>query len=106
MPKAAFINHKYKGKDLKLYYVNTLALELGRTNQTIRKWEIAGIIPKTPFKDTRGCRLYTRDMIDLIVQAAEETEIKQGGSLKNSSFSSKIHRRMKKLLKEKYDIGE
>lgn len=39
------------GEKIKLYPINVLANELGRTSQTIRKWEVAGILPKPIFKD-------------------------------------------------------
>lgn len=38
------------GEKIKLYPINVLANELGRTSQTIRKWEVAGILPKPIFK--------------------------------------------------------
>lgn len=34
-----------------LYPISTLAEELGRTSQTIRKWEVAGVLPRPIFKD-------------------------------------------------------
>ena len=34
------------GEELELFYVDRLACELGRTPQTIRKWEVSGILPK------------------------------------------------------------
>ena len=37
------------GEKIKLYPINVLANELGRTSQTIRKWEVAGILPKPHF---------------------------------------------------------
>lgn len=92
MPPKETKKVKINGEVVELYYINELAYALGRTPQTIRKWEIAGVIPKTPFKDAHGRRLYTKEHIEAIVKIAEECGIKQGYSIANTSFSSKVHR--------------
>ena len=85
------------GRQIELFYISTLAYELGRTTNTVRKWEIAGVIPDPLFKDKNGRRLYSKEQIDVIVQCAIDSKIKQGLSLNNTSFEAKVHRRLKKL---------
>lgn len=62
------------GKSTTLYNISVLAEALGRTRQTIRKWEIDGIIPPTPFKQN-GKRLYAKEHIDVMVECAEKAKI-------------------------------
>lgn len=89
------------GSQIELFYIGALANALGRTTNTIRKWEIAGIIPDPCFRDARGCRLYSQEQIDAIVKCAEKSKIKQGYGLANTSFSQRCHKELN-ALKEKY----
>jgi hypothetical protein len=88
-------------KEIELYYIGSLASALGRTPNSIRKWEIGGIIPDTCFRDNEGRRLYSQEQINAIVTCAEKANIKQGQSIANTSFSVWVHKEMKDL-KEKY----
>lgn len=38
------------GIKMKLYTIGSLASALGRSSATVRKWEISGILPKTPLR--------------------------------------------------------
>ena len=93
------------GEELELFYIGTLATALGRTTNAIRKWEIAGVIPDPCFRDENGRRLYTQEQIDIIVQCAEECNIKQGKKMSLTDFSSECHRRFDELH-EKYFGGK
>lgn len=81
-----------------LYSIGTVALALGRTAQTIRKWEIAGTIPLTPFK-MGGRRLYSDEHIDALVEYAEKSHIRPGVYLKDTAFPSNVYRRYEELYK-------
>lgn len=89
------------GQVIELFYIGTLANALGRTTNTIRKWEIAGIIPDPCFQDAYGRRLYSQEQIDAIVRCAERAKITQGLSIANTSFSQWCHKELD-ALKEKY----
>ena len=89
------------GETIELFYIGTLASALGRTTNTVRKWEIAGVIPDPCFQDPYGRRLYSQEQIDAIVNCAERAKIKQGSSIANTSFSQWCHKELEKL-KEKY----
>lgn len=108
MPRALYNSVMYTlpatGEELELFYIGILAYELGRTPQTIRKWEISGVLPDTMFRDKYNKRLYSQEQIDIIVKSAFEAKIKQGESLANTSFEAKVHRRLDKL-KARY-LGE
>lgn len=80
------------GKEIELFYIRALAYALGRSEQTIRKWEISGVLPNTCFRDKYQRRMYTQEQIDIIVKIAEECKIKQGLSIANTSFSHKVHK--------------
>lgn len=71
-----------------LYNIGTLAEALGRTSQTIRKWEIGGVIPPTPFKQN-GQRLYSAEHISALVRGAEKSKIKHGSAISQTAFTQR-----------------
>ena len=89
------------GSSITLYYIGALASALGRTTNAIRKWEVAGVIPDSCFRDENGRRLYSQEQIDAVVRCAEKAHIKQGQSIANTSFSKWVHQELA-LIKEKY----
>lgn len=85
------------GRKTTLYNIGVVAEAIGRTSQTIRKWEVGGVIPPTPFKQN-GKRLYSKEHIDAIVQCAEKSKIMQGS--KNTSqtmFSKRLYKEFQKV---------
>lgn len=105
MPAISQIYKLPNGEKVELFYIGALASALGRTTNTVRKWEIGGIIPDPCFKDPNGRRLYTQEQIDVIVKCAERAKIKQGLSIANTSFSQWCHKELD-ALKEKYKGGK
>lgn len=91
-----------KGEEVNLFYIERLASELGRTPQTIRKWEVSGILPKPIFRDKLGRRLYSLDQINAIVECAEKSNVRQGYSVANTNFSVRVHTALNELNKTKY----
>ena len=81
-----------------LHSMGVLAERLGRTPQTIRKWEIGGIIPPTPFK-IKGNRYYSDEHIEAIVSSAEKSKIKVGKAIGNTQFSNRCYREFERLNK-------
>ena len=84
------------GRKTTLYNIGVVAEAIGRTSQTVRKWEVAGIIPPTPFKQ-KGKRLYAKEHIDVIVKCAESSHILQGSKLSQTAFSKKLYREFQKV---------
>ena len=84
------------GRSTTLYNINVAAEAIGRTPQTIRKWEVAGIIPPTPFRQ-QGKRLYSKEHIDALVKCAEEAKIKQGAQIMKTSFSKRLYKEFEKI---------
>lgn len=85
-PRFYFVN----GKKTEFFTIGALAIALNRSEQTLRLWERNGILPKTrkrtrkPVTDTYpdtgdpkqvGVRLYTREQIVGMVEAAEKEGI-------------------------------
>lgn len=93
------------GKSTTLYNIGTLAEALGRTSQTVRKWEIAGIIPPTPFKQ-KGKRLYCKEHIDAIVGCAEKCKITQGSTISQTSFSKRVYEEFDKIYDSFFKVKE
>lgn len=85
------VDFEFKGNKLTLFYINELSRQLGVQVPTIRKWEISGLIPKTPFRDKNGYRLYLKEHIECIVNAAEMCQIGQGKS-NYRTFKLKVYK--------------
>ena len=81
-----------------LYSIGELADRLGRSPQTVRKWEIGGILPPTPFKISR-VRYYSEEHIQLIVESAEKSKIKVGKAINDTQFSSRCYKGFEELNK-------
>lgn len=84
------------GRSTTLYNIGTVAEAVGRTSQTIRKWEVGGVMPPTPFK-SNGKRLYSKEHIDAIVHCAEISHIKQGSATTQSKFTRHLYKEFKKV---------
>lgn len=91
------------GQVLELFYIDRLATELGRTPQTIRKWEVSGILPKPIFKDKLGRRLYTLEQINAIVDCAEKSNVRIGYSIANTNFSVRVHKALEEINKKYFN---
>lgn len=95
------------GQDVDFFTVGQLAKALGRKPVTIRKWEADGIIPvtwyHTPSNDARGRRrLYTRTMVEGIIQIAKEEEIlvDTWRSIRKTHFQARVRELFERLLNE------
>lgn len=82
-----------------LYSIGTVADALGRTRQTIRKWEVGGIIPPTPFK-INGNRMYSTEHIDVLVECAENAHLKNGSPISQTTFTKDAYEGFEKLNKK------
>lgn len=85
------------GVQVELFPIGELADYLGRTTQTVRKWELSGVLPNTLFRNKRGYRLYTREQIMLIGKTAEETQLMMGRQYSKIKFSKLVKERLEKL---------
>lgn len=90
----------FKGEELDLYYIGTLAEMLGRTTQTVRKWEVSGILPDSLFRDKLGRRMYTLEQIQTIVECAEQSNVRQGYSVANTNFSPRVYKALEEVNKK------
>lgn len=96
---------KVKGKKVLLYPISTLASELtrvlkeNRTTQTIRKWEVKGVLPNATFR-FKGKRFYAEEQIRTICKVAKECNIKQGASLTLTNFSIRVKEELAEVNKE------
>lgn len=57
------------GGDVVLFSVGAMAVYLDRSVQAINHWERAGILPPTPYRDERGFRYYTTDMMSAVLDS-------------------------------------
>ena len=82
-PKLLFVN----GVQVEFFNIGAVARALGRKPVTIRSWEDKGVIPRSkyrtpapkkdmvPGKIKRGRRLYTREQIQVLIDAARVTGV-------------------------------
>jgi hypothetical protein len=80
-----------KGQDMKLYTIGELCTRLERENQTVRKWEKAGLIPPAQFRSKTGRRLYTELQIAAIVKVVEKYNLRQGCQIPES-FKEEVYK--------------
>ena len=92
-----YIETEINGESVTLYPISKLAGELGRSTQTIRKWEIAGILPQPIFKDKHGRRLYSLEQIEAIVECAIMSNVRQGYSVANTNFSPRVYKALEEI---------
>jgi hypothetical protein len=94
------------GKQVEFFTIGQLAKALGREPVTIRKWEREGILPRSPYaapsEDPRGRRrLYTREMIQGIVNIAQEEnmfEISRRVPIRRTNFTARVVDLFRQLL--------
>lgn len=91
-----------KGKEYEVFTIGVLAYKLGRSAQTVRKWERDGMIP-TPLRDPAGRRVYLEEHIDAIVRIANECRIRPGESIADSGFPTKV-RAAFDFIRKKYEF--
>jgi hypothetical protein len=77
-----------------MYTTGDLARSLDRQDQTIRKWERQGIIPKTPFRSKTNRRLYTDEQIQAIVDCVEKHRLQPGVAI-SPEFIEEVHNNFK-----------
>ncbi len=70
-----------QGKEVELFTIGELARRLEREQQTIRKWEKAGVIPPTRIRSKTGRRLYTEGQINALVKLVDKYNIRQGAAI-------------------------
>ncbi len=57
------------GSTVQMYTVGTLANAIGKTTQTVSKWENEQFIPSTPFRAAGDVRLFSQKMIEAVADA-------------------------------------
>lgn len=83
------------GKETTLYNIGYLAEAIGRTSQTVRKWEVAGTLPPTPFKQGNK-RLYSKEHVEVVVKGVEKYQVTMGMQL-STHFKKYLYREFQRL---------
>ena len=87
-----------------LYPIGEVAHALGRTPTTIRAWEVGGVIPRTPFTDKRGRRLYSAEHLEAIVKCAEKSRIRSGSRIADTKFTRNTFNEFERINKLVEDL--
>jgi DNA-binding transcriptional MerR regulator len=81
------VTYLVNGEEQEFFTIGHLARALNRKQVTIRAWENRGALPRSPFRSPapnatpnfgtvpKGRRLYTREMIEGILQIAKECRV-------------------------------
>lgn len=81
-----------------LYPIGALAMSLGRTPTTIRKWELLGVIPKTPFR-VDGRRYYSEEQVKICEEVAEKVHLSAGKThISHTTFKRKVNEKWRELF--------
>ena len=97
MPYTKSKKFRINGDTIEVFPVSYLANALGRTSQTVRKWEISGVIPRCFVDPTSKVRFYSQEQIDTIVSLAEKCRITQGKSISQSTFTAQVTKALNSL---------
>lgn len=98
-PKEVVVELKGKELTIKAYDLQQLAIALGKSVQTLRKWEDRGILPPALYRQTggsSGIRLYPEFQFEKILEAYALT-IREYGQLKvdhrigSTDFEKRLH---------------
>lgn len=100
--KIPYKNNK-TGYETILYNSAVAGRMIGRSTQTMTKWEIAGTIPVTPFR-VHGRRMYCEEQIEILIECAEKAKIAQGRKISQTSFSSQVQKKWNELFKEIFGV--
>lgn len=87
-----------RGRTTQFYTIGALAKALNRKTVTVRRWEINGLIPVSPWRSPsqyeRGKqRLYSRELIEAIVQIAREEGVLNpyGRNIGQTRFKDRVY---------------
>jgi hypothetical protein len=93
------------GETAELFDTDYLAHAMGRTYNTIRQWEIGGLLPPTPFRGKQVYeRFYTQEQINVVVTLAEKYQLFIGRKITQTMFPKRCFKEFAKL--EKKYLGE
>ena len=93
------------GYETTLYNSAVAGRAIGRSTQTMTKWEIAGTIPATPFR-VGGKRMYCEEQIKILMDCAENARISQGRKISQTNFSSQVQKNWNELFREIFGVKE
>lgn len=94
------------GYRTRLYNIWVFSRSLGREPVTIRKWEISGTIPKTPFKDKKsGHVYYSEEQIRIVINCAERAKLCDGRKISDTSFTKWVTEQWNVLFDEIFRTG-
>ena len=83
------------GEKTVLSNIGVVANAIGRTSQTVRKWEVAGIIPPSPFKQGNK-RLYAQEHVDILVEGVEKYHVCMGQAI-SPYFKRFVYKEFQKI---------
>lgn len=93
-----------QGVTLEVFPISVLVDKLNkitnqeRTPQTIRKWELKGVIPKCSFR-YKSRRYFHMKQIEAICKIAKEEDIRQGRDFADTNFVARVWEELPKLTK-------
>lgn len=101
--KSVPYKNKKTGYETTLYNSAVAGRAIGRSTQTMTKWEIAGTVPVTPFR-VGGKRMYCSEQIEILVECAYKAKISQGRKIAQTNFSSQVQKKWNELFKKIFGV--
>jgi hypothetical protein len=88
-----------RGRTVQFFPIGALAKALNRKARTVRQWEVIGLLPVSPWRSPseheRGKqRLYSRELIEAIVQIAREEGVLHpylGANISQTAFRDRVY---------------
>lgn len=110
------VKYMVKGVEREFFKISHVAAAMGRSVQSIRAWEDAGVLPKSPYRSpkprkemvpgvvAKGRRLWTREQIEGMLRIAQEMgvilDLPNGkrGKPPNKAYAIKVNELFRQLL--------
>ena len=98
------------GEKREFFLISHLAKALGYSVQSIRAWEAAGLMPRTPYRSPRtknpvaagrsnkGKRLWTREQVEAILRIANKHKVILNKKPPTAAFAREVNEAYSKLL--------
>ena len=82
--------------EITVYSVADLGRQINRTAQTIRKWELDGIIPEAK-RDQVGRRIYSEEQVKAIVDTVLEYRFQTGQNIRETGFPEAVRAALREV---------
>ena len=82
----AYVGHRMRT----VFPITQMEIETGKSNDTLRRWERNGVIPKATHRDRQGRRYYLKEEIEVLAQLIKKHELNKQGRAITAAFKKDV----------------